>query len=625
MEQDLHGLALADAAELPRLTDAWMRIFVKDAAAPTQSRRVRKFADNAAYRLEDISRRLRDGMYEPGSLHAVEIVSGRGKTRKIYIPSVEDRIVERSIVGLMQKHLDCHWSPWSFAYRPGSSVRQAIAAVAQLRDAGATHVLLSDVQDCFQSVDRRRVEEHLSRMIGDSGLLRLIVTLMNRRVAGKLAKQPPGVPQGTPLAPLLANIFLDDLDMAVSRHGLTMVRYADDVLVSADSHRAASRAWTILEVETAAMNMTLNPDKTRVMSFKEGFTFLGQEFEGSRPQAEDELRASGRQTLYLGSQGSYARIRAGRLTVSHGDVELLSVPQSLVGRIVVFGPVGLTAGVRQWAMYSNVDFVSLSARGRFLGSFSGHGMGSVRRRMLQYQLASDHVFSVGLARQLIAGKIANTRALLQRYGSAHPDRVRGPLCQLDAAHRSLTGAESRSEILGFEGSSASAYWTAFSALLPKGTGFTGREYRPAPDPVNAALSLGYALLTGEAVGALAAAGLDPASGFLHQNRDGRASLALDLIEEFRPLVVDTVVLELARRNMFREDLYFKGSGGAVQFTQKGLRMMFGRFEHRMLTVFSHTPSRTRCSYRFALHRQAQALARCVESSKYAYEPVGWRA
>ena len=624
MERTTDVLTLAGVAQLPRLTAAWLKILGTGVSLSGLPKEVLSFADAATEHLHDVSRALNDGSYKVGKLRPVRVHDHHGKSRKLLLPTLQDRIVERSIVTLMQACLDWQWSPLSFAYRPGSSVRQAVSTVAQLRDDGATHVVLADIEDCFGSVDRQRIQEHLSQLIHDPPLLSLIAQLMHRKVRGTRAGWVNGVAQGAPLSPLLANIFLDDLDHAMSRHGLAMVRYSDDLLITAPSQRLASRAWTVLETEAATMKLTLKPDKTRLMSFAEGFTFLGEEFLGVYPPVSEELRTLGRQTLYAGERGSALSIRQGRLKASHGTTELLNIPQSRVGRIVTVGPVGLTAGLRQWALYSHTDVILLSARGRYLGSLTGHGMENIRRRTRHYTLAADPAFATALARLMIAGKIANSRALLQRYGSTKPATVRGPLCQLDAAHKNVLAADSPQSILGIEGASANAYWQAFSSLLPASMDFTGRKRRPAPDPVNAALSLGYALLTGEAVGALAAAGLDPAAGFLHAESNGRASLALDLIEEFRPLIVDTMVLEMARRNMLGPDSCVPSDEGGILFTDQCRNTLFGRFERRMLTIFSHTPTRTRCSYRYALHSQAHALARAVENGTPAYTPVGWR-
>jgi len=180
-------------------------------------------------------------------------------------------------------------------------------------------------------------------------------------------------------------------------------------------------------------------------------------------------------------------------------------------------------------------------------------------------------------------------------------------------------------LLGVEGAAARSYFKAFGMLLPDDFQFEVRSRRPPMDPVNAALSFGYALLTGEAVSAAALAGLDPSVGFLHGDDDGRPSLALDLMEEFRPLVVDTTVLNLFRRNRLTAD-HFRSEDGrpGVLFTDEGRRRFLNAFEERMLTVFAHVPSGRRVSYRRGLYLQAVQFSAVLAGSEPAYRPVSWR-
>lgn len=181
------------------------------------------------------------------------------------------------------------------------------------------------------------------------------------------------------------------------------------------------------------------------------------------------------------------------------------------------------------------------------------------------------------------------------------------------------------ELLGIEGAAARTYFGAFGELLPNWCQFDGRVRQPPTDPANAVLSYLYTVLSGHAVGALLTAGLDPAAGFLHGDHDRRPSLALDLIEEFRPVLVDTVTLELFRRgslvpNMFERD----ERDGALSMSQKARARIVKSLEERLLTVFAHVPSGKRVSYRRALFLQAQQIASCLRDGMVDYVPISWR-
>jgi CRISPR-associated protein Cas1 len=178
--------------------------------------------------------------------------------------------------------------------------------------------------------------------------------------------------------------------------------------------------------------------------------------------------------------------------------------------------------------------------------------------------------------------------------------------------------------MGVEGAAARVYFDVLQRLLPDDSGFTGRRRRPPKDPVNAALGYAYAVLLGEAVSAVSVVGLDPVAGFLHDDSERRPSLGLDLMEEFRPLLVDSVVVELFRRRRLRGEDHFRPEGRGIYLNQPGRAVLLSAFEDRMLTLFHHLPSGKRVTYRRALTLQAHQIAAVLEGRSAEYEPVPWR-
>lgn len=180
------------------------------------------------------------------------------------------------------------------------------------------------------------------------------------------------------------------------------------------------------------------------------------------------------------------------------------------------------------------------------------------------------------------------------------------------------------EIMGYEGSASREYFRTWRHLLGELWGFSGRQRRPPPDPVNAMLSFGYTLLAHEAVAALETAGLDPAVGFLHQARWGRPNLALDLMEEFRPLIVDSVVLRCVTTGVVRPDEMDIHPEHGCRLNTRARRAFLAAYERRMLTLFTHETAGRRVSYRVGLGLQAKALARTILDSHRPYRPVRWK-
>ena len=204
------------------------------------------------------------------------------------------------------------------------------------------------------------------------------------------------------------------------------------------------------------------------------------------------------------------------------------------------------------------------------------------------------------------GKIANMRVALLRADRRGPGQARADAAEtLAVARLVLADAVSIEEIMGHEGMATREYFRSWHEEFGESWGFTARERRPPPDPVNAMLSFGYTLLTHEAVAALGTAGLDPAVGFLHQARWGRPSLALDLMEEFRPLVVDAVVFRCLATGIVRPEEFETTPGLGCRMNARARQAFLAAYERRMLTLFTHEPSARRVSYRAGLGMQAR--------------------
>lgn len=545
-------------------------------------------------------------------------------------PPVGDRVVERALLSVLSPRLDPLLAPSSFGFRPGLGVVDAVQALARLRDEGFTWVLRTDLHDCFPSVDLRRVRRLLDVLTGDGELLAVLNLFLGRaarRSGEKTVRPARGLAQGSPLSPLLANLILEDFDDRLRDAGFPLVRYADDVAVAVSDEREAKEAARVASGAAEEIGMTLGADKTQIMSFADGFCFLGEDF-GPRypPVVELRVEVPERRTLYAGIQGSRTRIEQGRVVVEHDDVEVLDAPAGLVARIVCFGAVGVSAGLRNWALSTGVDLVFCSQRGNYLGqAVSGHA-GRVQRLRRQLARTEDPEQYLPVARSIVDAKIGKQAVLLQRLTRREQAR---DLSQAVASMRGYAAmvpqATDRSDVMGLEGAAARAYFHAWAAVLPAEVGFSGRNRRPPLDVINSGLSFGYAVLLSEAVAALAAAGLEPAVGFLHTERDGRPSLVLDLMEEFRPLVVDQVVMELVRRDRLGpEHGHRDEQRGGVSLTRAGREALLDGYERRMLTVTRGALPGFSGSMRRHLHRQAQVLAAWVDGIGPGFVGLSWR-
>jgi CRISPR-associated protein Cas1 len=616
-------------AELDNLDRAWRDLEANDAADGEIRPATARFAVHRFEALAELSELLRTDQYRPSAFTEIASDKPDGGTRSLHLSDVVDRIVERAVAQVLTPVLDPLFGPWSFAYRPGLGVPDAVTRLVELRADGCTQVVRADIRDCFPSIATDVLLERVADLVDDPAVVALIRQLLGRPVRGRSPDQAvPGLPQGSPLSPLLANLFLADLDDRLLEARLPAVRYADDLVLPVPEGVEPHRCRARLKEVTASMGLELPHDGGEVMSFTEGFAFLGEEFTAEWPPdalVDPVVREPDKRVLYVSHQGSLVRTSKGQMLVEVESETALQVPLTMVSRVVLFGAVSLSAGARGVALDNHIDVVMLSRRGRHQGVLTAGGARSARLRRFQFAESTDERTRVRHARAFVSGKVTNQVALLQRYAVGAPESYAAPREQLTAVRPLLASCAEIDVLLGVEGAAARNYFQAFGLLLPEGFRFDTRSRRPPMDPVNAALSFGYALLTGEAVSAAAAAWLDPSIGFLHGDDDGRPSLALDLMEEFRPLIVDTTVLNLFRRGRLSVDHFrVETDRPGVLLTDEGRRRFLDAFEERMLTVFAHVPSGKRVSYRRSIYLQAVQFAAVLAGREYAYRPVVWR-
>ncbi|NMD02724.1 MAG: type I-C CRISPR-associated endonuclease Cas1 [Bacteroidales bacterium] len=260
-------------------------------------------------------------------------------------------------------------------------------------------------------------------------------------------------------------------------------------------------------------------------------------------------------TLYVTSPESYLARDGENIVIRIDNRDKFRVPVHNIESIVCFGYLGVSPGLIGLCTERNIGLSFLNEHGRFFGRISGPVKGNVLLRRRQYRIADDKKIILEISRVLVAGKIANCRNVLQRTIRDHGSKSnKDPLANisvlLETRQRQALKANDVNELRGIEGDAANAYFSVFNHLIVSQKDdfvFKERSRRPPRDFVNALLSFSYALLAHEVQSALESVGLDPYVGFLHVDRPGRPSLALDLMEEFRPYLCDRLVLSLINR------------------------------------------------------------------------------
>lgn len=281
--------------------------------------------------------------------------------------------------------------------------------------------------------------------------------------------------------------------------------------------------------------------------------------------------------------------------------------------LAVFGNVQVTNGAMQELSRRGIDMSYYSAGGWHVGTFTGIPSANVYSRVAQFRVASSPEAALGLAKSFVAAKIQNARTLLRRHAGPEANDRLAALKQSIRDTEEVTALES---LLGIEGMAAKLYFEGLSGLISPRSGaspafdFEGRNRRPPKDPVNAMLSFAYAILVKDVRVALASVGLDPMVGFLHQVRPGRPALALDMMEEFRPLLADSAVLTAINTGVVKPDDFVRAAG-AVAMTDQGRKALLGTYARRMEQEVTHPLFGYQVSYRQVLRIQARLLARAI--------------
>jgi CRISPR-associated protein Cas1 len=321
--------------------------------------------------------------------------------------------------------------------------------------------------------------------------------------------------------------------------------------------------------------------------------------------------------LYLNSQGVKLGKSGAVLTVRDKDKLLQEVRIGEICQVNLMGNVQVTTQAVQALCEAEVPICYFSMGGWFYGITIGLNTKNVFLRRNQFRLADQEYFARTIARRLVAGKIRNQRTLLQRN---HVEPNRQTLAGMKDMADRAEGAGSLGELLGIEGNAARMYFGDFAGMMkpddvkgatPLPFEMDGRNRRPPRDPVNAMLSLGYSLLAKDLTVACYAVGFDPYVGFYHQARFGRPALALDLMEPFRSLIVDSAVLTAVNTGMVTARDFVR-AGGAVALTAGGRKAFFRAYEMRMDTLVTHPLFEYRVSYRRLLEIQSRLLARVLE-------------
>lgn len=337
-------------------------------------------------------------------------------------------------------------------------------------------------------------------------------------------------------------------------------------------------------------------------------------------------------TLYIMTEGAYLRLDHETLRIEVERETKLQVPLHHLAGVVCFGDVLVSPAAMHRCAEDGRFVVLLDRNGRFMARVEGPRSGNVLLRRAQHEAATSTARTLAIARNMVGGKLQNSRQIVLRAGREANDEEDARV--LDRVGQSLAGAIERAGrcddldmLRGIEGDAARTYFESFDRMIREDRQtfrLDGRSRRPPRDPVNALLSFLYALVMNDCVAAAEGVGLDPQVGFLHALRPGRAALALDLMEELRSMLADRLALTLINRRQIAAHHFTDRPGGAVHLDEAGRKEVIVAYQKRKQEEITHPVLNQKMPVGLIPHVQARLLARVLRGDLEAYPPFLYR-
>ena len=593
--------------------------------------------------LHRLARLLGEGKYKAPVLQGVILRRPDRHPRPLAIPPLEDRIIQRAVVEVLGPAIERLSMRHSYGYRRGFSRMQARDRILTLYRQGYRWFFEADITEFFDLVSHAEIRNRLESFFPHEPLVPLIMDWVSAPVQfdGRLIQRHTGLPQGSPISPMLANLLLEDFDADLTARNMKLVRFADDFVVLCKTRHQALTAAKQAEQSLAELGLRFNPEKTGVGELLDGLDFVGYTIVGDlavekhrphhpagklrldsipaaswlaqllqrEPRLLDELNQRldkphsqslirGRKppeksplpasdlgtTLFITPPAKQLSQRGGALEVRDAKTKepLIREAWNDLAAIVLIGRHNLTQRCQLSAMENNVPIHFCGAGGRYLG-VSCHQRPSAEGPdlwLLQAQhYAPESPRRLPLCQALVSARIHNQIQVL-RQRQRHDE---GNIAAIGALQTLLDNCAEADEarLRGYEGQAATLYFQQLRVWVPEEYGFSGRNRRPPRDPFNTLLSLGYSVLYSHAASVLQVAGLYVWQGFYHRRRDRHMALASDLMEAYRHLVERTA-LTLLRSGQLKEDDFYIRQDNACYLTRDGRRIFLQQLQQRIL-------------------------------------------
>ncbi len=626
------------------LQAAWYKVSSNAGSAGGDGVSIREFSKNIFANLTELRADLLAGTYRTRAFRKVSIPKKKPGYRILTIPSIRDRILHTSIASALTPIFEPLFEDGSFGYRPGRGVVHAVEQIEAWRRQGYDVVIEADIVSYFNNIDQEILFEKLTSVLtphdGSAPLLALLLSMLAEQ-AKALGTEHQGLVQGSPLSPLMANLYLDALDEEIEDQGVKIVRYADDFVILCKSKKKAEKALARCVKVLAAHNLRLHGDGTRIVSFDKGFDFIGYLFLRSlalkEKRSETQIKASkpikssvtdegiieldddgsrfdpGKRVLYVHDPNHHLTVRNRSFSVKRDEGhELIAIPYKRVGRIEVGNGVEFCRPVLELALQASIEFAILDGFGQTKGTVTS-GIG--RRasvHMAQAKIILDDTLSAKIAMSLVEARIRNQRTQLFRLNrTRNNNKVHEALLAMRRMLRKLNEKQSVQQIRGIEGACTAIYWPALGLLLDNISKAGFRRTRPARDAPNSVINYLTAILERDIRAAIQAVNLHPGFAFLHASRDRHDGLIYDLMEPFRAPLSEGLAIFLFNARRLKPDMFSSGYKERIEISSQGRKAIINAYEDSVAKRVNRPDGGGKLAWRSMMQFQAQSLAHAV--------------
>lgn len=545
---------------------------------------------------------IMDGTYRPGLVQEVDLINQKGKIRTISKLITVDRLILRAIHQVLYDEFAPLFSPNSYAYQENKGIAVAVRQAADYVETGFVYTVDIDIENYFDSIPHFKMGALLQKFGLDHMTNNLIQKFLNCSIVRdfEISRKETGLVQGSPLSPLLSNLYLHEADLFFTECGFTFCRYADDIKLFAKSFEEGlelfSQAKHFLESE---LHLRLHAQKSGVFPALER-VYLGYRFY-SFPNGKIEIKKESRNTkvnIYNWRSSSIQKISGEYHLIADGiltqkDYSLLFenpekkmyLPIESTECLNLYSNIIFSGDFFRFAAQNNLLLNFFDKYGEYQGAFLPSRLSAASSLSMQQSLVyADPAKRLELANQFALAAAHNIRENLKYYSKHNDsDHLHRSMEEITAMMQEEKLAKNVSELMLLEGRIREIYYTCLNDILPYDDFlFTKRSRRPPEDPLNSLISFGNTVLYRRIAKEIYKSRLDIRIGFLHAANRRYESLNLDISEIFRPVIVEKVIFSLINKHMIGEKLHFDTlDNGAVYLNNEGKKIFITEFEDKM--------------------------------------------